>query len=222
MIDDSPYWTSLRRELVQWFSDHAPSFVAAYVGAVRLLHDSSFPGRVHFICHVVRDIYRYLPRVIGAKSLPRSGEVFPEMVKHLYTLWEKFPPTRRGNSENADGDIPVSSQVYSYLEKIIRRSSQIKDQPTVGKHLVISLFRTLDLQDKVYIPPWVIESFDSEYDFFIKRTHLARSIDAVPTDEGLIEHFESFERALHSLVGSYFSGKEELDEILQDTNATAD
>jgi len=35
-------------------SDRTPSFVDGYLGAVRLLHMPTFPGRVHFICHVVR------------------------------------------------------------------------------------------------------------------------------------------------------------------------
>ena len=50
----------------------------------------------------------------------------------------------------------------------------------------------------------------------------SQSIDKVPNDDGLIAHFESFERAFHSLVGPYFSGKEELDAILHDTNTPAD
>jgi len=51
---------------------------------------------------------------------------------------------------------------------------------------------------------------------------LARKIEKIPTDHRLVENFERFERAFHSLVGPYFTGKEELDEILQATNATTD
>jgi hypothetical protein len=92
MLDDAPYWSQQRRELFQWLEDRAPSFVEGYVGAVRLLYMPCFPGRVHFICHAVRDIYRRLPSSLGIKSQSRPGEVFPDMVKKLRERWEKFPP----------------------------------------------------------------------------------------------------------------------------------
>ena len=222
ILDDAPYWSQQRLEIFQWLEDRAPSFVEGYVGAVRLLHMPSFPARVHFICHVVRDIYRRLPASLGIKSLSRPGEVFPNMVKELRERWERFPPNDQSYSERANSDIPVSPQVHRSLSKIVRKSREIADQPTVGTQLAIALFRSLDRRADEYIEPWVINSFDAEYAFFMERAHLAESVKKVPTDDGLTEHFESFERSFHSLVGSYFTGKEELDAILQDTNPAAD
>jgi len=65
LLDNSSYCTKQRRELVRWFDDRAPSFTEGYIAAVRLLHTPSFPARVHLVCHVVRDIYRYLPATLG-------------------------------------------------------------------------------------------------------------------------------------------------------------
>jgi len=223
MIDDSAYWTRPRCELIKWFEDRAPSFKEGYVGAVRLLYMPLFPARVHFICHAVRDIYRRLPTTLGEESLPRPAEVFPNMVKTLANRWEKFPPTHSGKrSGQAGSDVSVSPQVYRYVEKIVRKSNQIAVQRTVGKQLAIALFHSLDRREDEFIQPWVIDAFDAEYDFFVRRAHLAESIEKVPSDDGLLEHFEAFERAFHSLVGPYFSGKDELDAILQDTNSAAD
>ncbi|GAF85394.1 unnamed protein product [marine sediment metagenome] len=223
MIDDSAHWTQLRRELIKWLEDRAPSFTEGYMGAVRLLYTPSFPARVHFICHAVRDIYRRLPTTLGEKSLPRPQEVFPSMVKELANRWEKFPPKDNSKySGQAGSDIPVSPQVYRYMKKIVQKSTKIAAQRTVGKQLAIALFRSLDRWENEFIQPWVIEAFDAEYDFFVDRAHLAESVENVPSDDGLLEHFEAFERAFHSLVGPYFSGKEELDAILQDTNSAAD
>jgi len=113
LLDNSSYWTKQRRELVQWLDDRAPSFTEGYVGAVRLLHTSSFPARVHLICHVVRDIYRHLPAALGAQSMPRPGEVFPSMVKTLAEQWHKFPPKESEGFERIGSDIVVSAQVHS-------------------------------------------------------------------------------------------------------------
>ena len=216
-----PYWTRQRRDLIQWMKDRAPSFVQGYVGAVRLLYMPSFPARVHFICHAVRDIYSYLPAALGTKRSPRPSEVFPPMVKELVKRWKDFIRSQASEFSEADSDFRVSPQVYNCIAYLVRKSDEISGQPTVGKQLVVALFRSLDRQEDEFVPPWITKSFDAEYDFFVKRAHLARSVDEVPNDDGLVAHFEAFERALHSLVGPYFSGKEELDAILQDTNEAA-
>jgi len=222
VFDNSSYWTQLRRELVRWFDDRVPSFTEGYVAAVRLLHTPSFPARVHLVCHVVRDIYRNLPAALGLKSVARPSEVFPSMVKALAERWERFPPKQIETFDGERNDFMVSPQVYRHVEKIVHKSLSIADQPTVGKQLAVALFRSLDRREDEFIHPWIMDSFDAEYDFFVKRAHLAKSVDKVPNDDGLTEHFETFERAFHSLVGPYFSGKEELDVILQDTNAIPD
>jgi hypothetical protein len=222
LLDNSFYWTRQRRELVRWFDDRAPSFTNGYVGAVKLMHNASFPARIHFICHAVRDIYRYLPEALGFKSMSRPSEVFPGMVKNLAEKWDQFPPNEPLSSQIIGSDFLVSAQVYKCVNKVVKKSKQLKDQHTVGKQLAIALFRSLDRRDDEFIQPWIIKSFDEEYDFFVRRAHLAKSLDRVPSDEGLNDHFEAFERAFHSLVGPYFSGKEELDAILQDTNTAAD
>jgi len=215
------YWTQQRRELLRWFEDRAPSFVEGYVGALRLLYTPSFPGRIHFICHAIRDVYRHLPTLLGKKSLARPGEVFPGMVKDLAERWKKHPANPIPPSTPAGSDHTVSPQVYKCVQRIVRKSEEIADQLTVGNQLVIALFDSHDRRKDEFIPRWIIKSFDAEYDFFVKRAHLAKSVDSIPNDDGLAEHFEAFERAFHSLMGPYFSGKEELDAILQDTNESS-
>lgn len=205
-----------------WLQDRAPSFVEGYIGAVSLLHDASFPGRVHFICHVVRDIYRRLPSALDIPSHPRPGEVFPGMVTTLVNEWTKYPPPEEVGHPSGDTCRSVSHQVFRRLEKIVQKKREMLKQPTVGQQLAIALFRSQDRRDDDFIPRWVTERFDAEYDYFVKRAHLALSIDKAPNDDGLLTHFEAFERSFHSLVGLYFSGKEDLDAILQDTNAVTD
>jgi len=217
------YWTRQRRELVQWMEDRAPSFVQAYVGAVQLLYMPLFPARVHLICHVIRDIYWKLPAILGEKPKQRPTEVFPNMVKELVRHWNKYPPPPKVmDTDKTNSEFTVGAQIYRYVEKIVKKSVELHDQPSVGNQLAGALFRSFAQGNAVPIQPWIISSFDAEYDFFVKRAHLAQSVDEIPTDDGLIEHFESFERAFHSVVGSYFTGKEELDAILQDTNETTD
>lgn len=192
------------------------------MAAVRLLYETSFPARVHLICHLIRDIYRTLPAALGQKISSRPVEVFPDMVKELVQAWQNFPTTSALKRCAAASDIPVSAQVHECLMCIIKKSEQMSKQQSIGNHLAVALFRSIGRRSDEFIQKWIIDEFNAEYDFFVKRAHLVRNLKKVPDDNGLVGNFEKFERAFHSLVGPYFTGKEELDDILQDTNTTTD
>lgn len=214
------WWSSLRSELHQWFKERAPSFADGYFASVQILNSSNFPARVHFICHAIRDIYRNLPASLGLKVQARPSEVFPNMVKDLVKICDAHPAEliEHGASQSM---YAIAPKVFKQGEKIVKKSKQMSDQPTIGQQLAIALFRSQERGDE-FIEPRVMELFDSEYKFFVARAHLVSSIDRVPSDEGLVEHFERFEKAFHSIVGPYFSSKEKLDVILQDTNQQTD
>jgi hypothetical protein len=221
-IDDQPYWTPLRRELIQWFKDRAPAFVEGYRAAVFLLYNAWFPGRVRFICHAIRDIYRFLPGSLDATPHTRGGDVLPGMVKELARAWKDFPRSELSGSNEVRTDFAVSPQVYSHLQKLVEKSKEIT-KVSIGEQLAISLFRSLDRQSDQFLEPWIHRSFQEEHDFFVARAHFSKNADKKAcTEEDLLAHFEAFERAFHSLVGPYFRGKEELDALLQDTNEVSD
>ena len=217
--EGSSHWTPLRRELLQWFNERVPGFADGYVAAVRLVHAGGFPARVHLVCHLVRDIYRDLPRALGDRSKKHRGiEVYPELVAALRDVWKTNPMADEGL--DADAERLVSAQAYAAAERLVEKSQDVKDQASVGTRLARALFRAVDRPADMPIPGWIFEAFDEEYKFFVERAHLRG--DKAPSDEGLLEHFESFERAFHSIVGSYFKGKGELDAILAETNRRAD
>jgi len=143
------------------------------------------------------------------------------MVKVLAEQWQSSAGTF-DSSCGMDDAFKVKPSVYRYIEKIVRKSQEISIQPTVGRNLAVALFRSVDRRSDEFLPNWVVRAFDEEYNFFVERAHLAHSDDRVPTADGLIDNFLAFERAFHSLIGPYFSGKEELDAILRETNQPTD
>ena len=64
----SDIWSPKRLELLRWFQENAQPLAAAYEGAVRLLYDEDFPGRIHFVSHAVRDIADRLVFVLDQQS----------------------------------------------------------------------------------------------------------------------------------------------------------
>lgn len=62
---EEPWWTPERAALVGWLSRYAPALEPLYRGALRLVAFGSFPGRVHFIAHAIREIRNRLPGALG-------------------------------------------------------------------------------------------------------------------------------------------------------------
>src|SRR6266581_134712 len=77
MTDPTPQldpWTLERKRLHEWLERNAAPLADLHASAVRLLHDTSFPGRLPLIAHAVREIANGLPRGItdtwATDSLP--------------------------------------------------------------------------------------------------------------------------------------------------------
>jgi hypothetical protein len=208
----------LRRELLQWFKERVPGFADGYDAAVRLVHEAPFPARAHLVCHVVRDIYRELPTALGDTSQKQAGSsVYPPLVAALRDVWDMNPVLDGGVP--SDSDRPVSARAHSAAARLVETSRTLKEQGSVGTRLARALFRAVDRPEQP-VPGWIFKAFDKEYDFFVARAHLRGS--TVPWGDDIRTHFESFEGAFHSIVGSYFKGKGDLDAILADTNRRAD
>ena len=216
--DESTYWTRQRRELIRWFNERAPSFSEAYKAAVVLVHKPDFPARIHLICHAIRDIYASLPAALGETRTPRPSEVYPAMVKTLADRWKQFPPTDSKSEHKKSSDQIVSLQVYRSALNLVNKCDQLQNQASIGEQLAGALFAAVERKKDAYIDRWIIDAFNTEYKFFVNRAHLAVQLGKVPTEDGLMEHFQSFERAFHSMLGPYFGGVEELDAILRETN----
>jgi hypothetical protein len=50
------YWTPLRRELADWLRSKAPQLAELYEGALKILFEQDFPGKLRFVTHAMREI----------------------------------------------------------------------------------------------------------------------------------------------------------------------
>ena len=219
------HWTSMRLELLEWFKRKAPSLAPAYEGAVRLLYTPGFPGRIHLFCHVVRDIYNFLPQILDGVTRINIGEAYPSLIKKLEQHWPSDRMSFVDFDDVPDGSIQetltISRQVYQIIDELVAKSRHITSQPTTGEHLSRILYRE-NPTDNVHIPMRLIEEFNNTRRWFVSRAHLVTTMEKLPAEDSLIEQFETFEKTLFSFVGQYFSGTRELDDILQQTNEQVD
>lgn len=89
---DESWWTSERIALLKWLSAHAPALAPLYEGALSLAMRESFPGRVHFSAHAIREIQNRLPSALGPKvKQHRTGH--KDLTDKILQRWieESFP-----------------------------------------------------------------------------------------------------------------------------------
>ncbi len=211
-------WPQSRIELLHWFRQQAPSVADAYRGAVKLLEDVAFPGRLHFIAHAVRDISDRLVFILDPQQAP--SRVHYE--SHLDKIARDWP---MGDGFCQSGGPPVV-ETYPIPVKVARRIDVLvgehrlrRSRPSAHKILFEILARAeapgADVNERI------VKAFQDVREWFMDRAHLRT--DGVPAvDEAeLRRQFEAFENILHSFVGSFFTGTKELDAILQSANARA-
>lgn len=202
-------------ELLNWLRENAPSLAASYEGAVKLLEDRSFPCRVHFISHAIRDIADRLVYVLDPR-LESSRVQYENELDRISEGWpvlNDLQDTNRSDDLNSDISIPyelavrIDSLVKSHIERRNRPSSYdllfqylMKNEPRKG----LSHER-------------IAREFKKVRGWFMERTHL-RKEGLEFDEEELRAQFMRFEGILYSFVGDFFTVKVEIDEILRRAN----
>jgi len=209
-------WSPKRRQLLNWFRSNAAPLAEAYEGAIRLLDEEEFPGRIHFIAHAVRDIADRLVFVLDPQ-LKGSRVQYDNDMDKIEKLWPQFQTIQGSNEETVAQDtVHIDCKVASMIDTLVRSHRERRQHPSNYE----LLFRFLMRQEptKAQVNQRVVSDFKKMRKWFMRITHL-RGKKAPEIDENeLRTQFNNFEGMLYSFVGEFFTGAAELDEILQQAN----
>jgi len=211
-----PLMPPRRRELLNWFRCSAAPLADAYEGAVRLLQQEDFPGRVHFISHAVRDIADRLVFVLDPQL--EGGRVqYENEMDEIEKLWPKLQ-TIQGTAGGpaAQDAVPIDYRLALRIDSLVGAHRKRRQRPSNSE----LLFRYLMRQEPslAEVNQRLVSDFRKMQKWFMKLTHLRKG-EAPKVDENELQtQFSKFEGMLHSFVGDFFTGTAELDEILQQAN----
>ncbi len=225
-ISFSDYWDERRTELRSWFARNAPSLGELYEGAVKIVFDSRFPGRVRFVAHAVREIANRLPDAILGPTT--KGELqYKNRLDQIAEVWGKHGlpfdgslPIKVSAAEPlpSSTDIPLPYEVYQKIANLIH--DHVDTHETVrGK--AMRLFQYIDPRNRASeaaLRPRV-ESWLEIIRWFVKRAHERGQTDNEMGGEELKQRFETFESALSAMLREFFKTVGDLDEILEEANA---
>jgi hypothetical protein len=181
-----------------------------------MLGEHSFPGRIHFIAHAVRDIADRLITVldpqVDAKRVQYENEL-DRIEKHWPTIDaigdDKVEP------DNQD-TVRLEFKVAVMIDSLVRAHRARRRNPSNYELLFRFLMRQEPSRSEVN--ERLVRDFKKVRHWFMERTHLRTKKTPLVDESELNAQFSKFEAMLHSFVGDFFTGTAELDEILQQAN----
>ncbi|MBD3675453.1 MAG: hypothetical protein HUJ26_18225 [Planctomycetaceae bacterium] len=208
------HWPPKRKQLLDWFRQEAPSLACGYEGALRLLEEKPFPGRIHFISHVVRDIANILPEILRPKS--KAGKVqYHQYFDKFEKEWPNIEATG-GNEDSLNQNISIDYELARKIDTLVTKHRERRSLPS-NPELLLQILKQL-ANDNISINLRLVKDFENLIDWFQKKAHLQAKMLS-PVDEAELQHkFRTFENILLSFVGEFFTRTAELDAILHQAN----
>jgi hypothetical protein len=165
-------WPAKRRELLNWFRTNAASLADAYEGAVLMLLDDRFPGRIHFIAHAIRDISDRLIDVLDPQK-PASHVQYAQHLNEIDPLWRRPPQNIvNGQKESTGSDlVSIDSRVASLIDDLVdahrKRGERLSNYERLFRYLIRK-----NEPSGVYVIKRLAHDFKEVRQWFMDHTHL--------------------------------------------------
>lgn len=177
------------RRILEWLKANAPALAPVYDGAVRMIQEPEFPGRVHFVAHAIREIMNRLPDAFITKD-QKSKVGYRELVDKVKTSWV---PTKLG-----DDQIIISTECSNNIETLFE-AHRVPNESNRSR--AEQLFQIIiDNIQPAYtdmIDLWMLTRRGGE-----EKTHVSSPKN--PTPEGsIVEHFNNLEKILKSFSSNH-------------------
>lgn len=216
------WWTPQRVELLDFFEENAPALAPLYRGALSLAMLDSFPGRVHFVAHAIREIRNRLPGALGPKVARRdaSYESLTDKVREqwhaeglpddgrLLSLAESAPslsgPSRRD----------VSVEFLASVGQLVKSHNEAKENRRTREKYAFDT-----LSDQAPIPRYVVENWSKLYRDVHGFAHAADEPLPADADGEWVEKFFKFEVLLMAISKRSYENLDDLDSLLERANA---
>jgi len=210
----------MRRELLRWFHTQAPALAPAYEGALRMIEDAGFPGRVYFIAHAVRDIADRLVYALD-HQLEGNRVQYENEMEVIASKWPSIDSTDAFDADlDAEDTVVIPVQLAKPIDGLVRAHRERRQRPSNYELLFRFLMRNEPSRPRVN--ERLVADFKKTRGWFMDRAHIRRKKPPQVDENELRSQFTKFEKMLHSFVGSFFTGTRQLDDILQAANGTTE
>jgi len=185
------------------------------------------PGRIRFVAHAVREICNRLPDAVsGVEAVPRLD--YKTRLDEIAKVWQRNGLGLDGSAPDmfsgampkpeAPERVPMDRALFVSIAALVRDHSEGRERP---EESAVRLFEAIAPENRALretLAP-VIRQWVGIGKWSVARAHDWKLIDGDYPEEELRRQFNLFETTLAALVRGFFQAADELDEILEDTNA---
>lgn len=214
-----------QEQIVEWIGGQSSTLHDAYVVAVQLLADPSFPGRAQLICHAGRDICTGLQDIRGiakrkhANTVAVFQEVEPQWVAEgldgVETILGEAQTNERAAA--AASNLTISRHLFKLLQRLVEehRLGSVNQEEQAAE-----LFA--GIAPETAERPELLQPIAREWvnlrKWFHHYAHFAVQ-QKTPPEEELQSQFAALENYLLTSMRTFYEGMEGLDEILGEANS---
>jgi len=186
------------------------------MGALKIFSEENFPGYLQFISHAVREIRNRIPYIILGEVQERFE--WRKELGNLEDCWRKTEDILSHvtkEEEQLEVAIPVPLNVCEEIDQILDR---YRNNSETYRNRMFRSFKSLQnrgTSERVLRP--IVLHWDAVTKWFVTKVHIGEKTSNIGIDE-IKQKFIEFERMLYALQGNIYSGMDDLDEILEETN----
>ena len=210
-----------QQEILQFLKDKSPPLEELYLSAIQMITDSRYPehARIRLICHACREIINRLPEVLSSKTFP-PGLQYSNKIKELSEAWDD-------EAALANDSLEEISEAKSEYVEVSRKFAKMlhfffeahKSAYKTRREKAQAIFEYVP-ENKSMTPDMhaLVSHFVGDVSgWFSGKAHESLKHNDVSLDE-LIRRFNQFERTLHTIVGHYYTGFDEIREFVDEEN----
>lgn len=192
-----------RRRILEWLEVKAPTLAPVYDGAVRMILEPKFPGRVHFIAHAMREIMNRLPNIFAEDGKSSGHTDYPKLTNAIADHWSWSPST--SDSEQ----VLISIRCADAIQNLVQRHQPI---PGEARAKAIRLFKKSISNEP---PIHTIKLWESTRKWAASKTHVGITNHELEDNELITKHFDNLDTLLRAILNRSYENMDELDEVLE-------
>jgi hypothetical protein len=213
-------WTAKRLRLRDWLERTAPHLAPVYVGAVAMVFDVDFPGRLVYVWHAIREIRNRLTDAV-AGEVDASSIQYGDLVGEVRRCWVEDGWPHDGVVALGDPSEPLAGGPERYevsRELLLAVGGLVAGHAAIEDRNQANAQRLFEAVAGSAAPAYVVRAWARGGRKAHKLAHVHNK-PANPDDEAALEsEFAAFEAALLAIANRSYENMDDLDEILGSAN----
>jgi len=215
-----PWWLPERAALHRWLQQNAPGLAPVYQAGLLMAMDETFPGRVWFVAHAIREIRNRLPDAL-AGEIASTRTNYMDLAEEIRVRWIDEGLPDDGSSPLAGRSVPSASGAERFevsaalLTAVAELMAGHTNATENNEQRARRLFEAVGGPSP---PSYVVKSWLKGTRWANKYAHVRNKPLPLEVEAELADNFVAFEASLLAISNRSYENMDALDELLDSAN----